>query len=130
MATGDDDRSLADEAIALGIHGYLLKPFELNEMRIAVSNALRRRHLEQLQAARSSELERLVALRTEELETTARELRDRESRLASLVSSAPVGVLYADLNGSCEYVNEVAATMVGYPSERAAWRWLPARLAP
>ena len=118
MATAIDDRAIVNEAIAMGIHGYLIKPFELNELRIAVANALRRQHLERLQATRSQELEHLVAERTDELQETAASLRDRENRLASLVSSAPVGVLYSDLSGACEYVNEVAARMSGHePSE-------------
>ncbi|MCA1789460.1 MAG: response regulator, partial [Thioalkalivibrio sp.] len=44
VITGDDDSTIAEEAIGRGAAGYLLKPFELAEMDAAVAQALR--HLE------------------------------------------------------------------------------------
>jgi putative two-component system response regulator len=46
MATGTNDRELADETLAFGAYGFLVKPFKRNEVAINVSNALRRRRLE------------------------------------------------------------------------------------
>lgn len=45
MLTGVDDLAVAEEALALGAFGYLIKPIELNELRIAMMNALRRREV-------------------------------------------------------------------------------------
>ena len=46
MLTGVDDRATATEALHLGAYGYMLKPFEENEVLINVANALQRRRLE------------------------------------------------------------------------------------
>jgi len=46
MVTGLDDRALANAALELGAYGYIIKPFESNEILISVTNALRRRALE------------------------------------------------------------------------------------
>jgi two-component system response regulator AtoC len=46
MVTGVDDPNIAELALQSGAFGYLIKPFTLNEVLIAVSNAGRRRCLE------------------------------------------------------------------------------------
>ncbi len=46
MVTGLDDSALAETALETGAYGYIIKPFESNEILINVSNALRRRALE------------------------------------------------------------------------------------
>ncbi|MET0459987.1 MAG: response regulator [Ilumatobacteraceae bacterium] len=66
MVTGVDDPRIADEALALGVYGYLVKPFTTNEVLIAVATALRRRTLE------------LERLEMEEQLRRLRELADRE----------------------------------------------------
>src|SRR5436190_23566266 len=45
MVTGVDDEGLADEALALGAYGYVMKPFSHTDLAIQVLNALRRREL-------------------------------------------------------------------------------------
>ena len=46
MVTGVDDPDVARQAMACGAYGYIIKPFEPNELLIGVMNALRRRELE------------------------------------------------------------------------------------
>jgi len=46
MVTGVDDPEIAELALESGAYGYIVKPFELHEVLIAVSNAGRRRCLE------------------------------------------------------------------------------------
>ena len=48
----------------LGAYGYVMKPFQANEILIAADNALRRRQLEIENRAPPERLERLVAERT------------------------------------------------------------------
>ena len=60
MVTGVDDPHVADEALAMGVYGYLVKPFTPNELRITVATALRRVALERART---------------QLEREARELR-------------------------------------------------------
>jgi putative two-component system response regulator len=43
MMSGIEDPRLAAEAVGLGVHGYMLKPFQLDEARTKVADALRRR---------------------------------------------------------------------------------------
>ena len=67
MVTGIDDTSLARAALELGAYGYVVKPFEANEILIEVSSALRRRALEVENRAHRDRLEQTVKDRTEEL---------------------------------------------------------------
>ncbi|MDQ3913787.1 MAG: response regulator [Actinomycetota bacterium] len=46
MVTGTDDPELAEQTLALGASGYIIKPFRHSEVIIGVRNALRRQALE------------------------------------------------------------------------------------
>ncbi len=46
MVTGLNNPQLASVALEIGAYGYILKPFESNEILINVANALRRRRLD------------------------------------------------------------------------------------
>jgi putative two-component system response regulator len=81
MATGVSDRDVAIHTMELGACGYVIKPFEFNEMIINISNALHLRSLEIENKAHREKLEELVEIRTEELETTIRQLRNTETEL-------------------------------------------------
>ena len=70
MVTGVDDRQVANTAIELGAYGYLIKPFEPNELLINVANALRRRDLEADNRAHRERLEQMVKARTSQLRET------------------------------------------------------------
>ncbi len=67
MVTGVDDPAIADVALELGAYGYIIKPFEANEVLINVANALRRRDLELERQRHRERLETEVASRTVEL---------------------------------------------------------------
>lgn len=82
MVTGLDSPELATVAISNGAYGYILKPFETNEVLINVANALRRRRLEIENEAHRTQLEAVISARTaalhqaiEHLERTQKELR-------------------------------------------------------
>lgn len=70
MATAVDDRSIAIQTLHMGAYGYVIKPFERNELIINIANALRRRELEIENRRHREELESLVAERTEELHSS------------------------------------------------------------
>src|SRR5437867_2889475 len=67
MVTGLDDPHIAQAALEIGAYGYIIKPFESNEVLIDVANALRRRRLEIENRAHRDELEQMVLQRTESL---------------------------------------------------------------
>jgi len=60
MVTAVHDPLIADSALELGAYGYLVKPFECNELLINVSSALRRRKLELQNREHRERLEQLA----------------------------------------------------------------------
>ncbi len=81
MVSGMDDPKTAATATELGAYGYVVKPFESNELLIAADNALRRRELELENRAHRQHLELLVAERTEDLMATVEQLSRAEKAL-------------------------------------------------
>jgi len=62
VVTGHDDVDLANVAVRLGAYGYVMKPFEPNELMIAIANASHRRRLEaERREAAESALQRAYA---------------------------------------------------------------------
>ena len=97
MLTGVDDPAVANEALAIGAYGYLVKPIEPNEILINVASGLRRRELEIGRRQYVSELEskilrRGAALRgaldrLERIEANARHAeRDAVDRLVTALT--------------------------------------------
>ena len=109
VVTDIDDPALASRAIDLGAYGYAVRPFQMGEIRTQVANALRRRELEIGHRTFASILED----RTAELAAIAEELSTREARFRSLASSSPMGILYGDEGGRCEYANARARELLG-----------------
>jgi putative two-component system response regulator len=96
MVTGLDSQVLANAALDMGAFGYIVKPFEANEVLIDVANALRRRRLELEKEAHRHNLEEIVRARTmalqqalEWLERSEKELRlSREETIQRLAIAA------------------------------------------
>jgi putative two-component system response regulator len=80
MVTGHDDPDVADAALDGGAYGYVIKPFESNELLIAVAGALKRRSLAIENRAQRDRLEELVRLRTVELDRSRAETVERLAR--------------------------------------------------
>jgi len=70
MVTAVDDPEIAETALEVGIYGYMIKPFNANEMIINIRNSLRRRELEIADRTYRSNLEQKVEERTAELQET------------------------------------------------------------
>ncbi|HEX5549353.1 MAG TPA: HD domain-containing phosphohydrolase [Nitrospira sp.] len=96
MVTGLDSPLLANAALDMGAFGYIIKPFEANEVLINVANALRRRRLEMESRLHRDNLEDVVRTRTmalqqalEWLERSEKELRlSREETIQRLAIAA------------------------------------------
>jgi putative two-component system response regulator len=96
MVTGLDSSVLANAALEMGAFGYIIKPFESNEVLIDVANALRRRRLEMENRLQRENLEDVVRTRTmalqqalEWLERSEKELRlSREETIQRLAIAA------------------------------------------
>jgi cyclic di-GMP phosphodiesterase len=82
MVTGVDDRKVGIQALRLGAFGYLIKPFDVNELAINAANALQRRQHALLSQAAQDRLEGEVRRRT-------KQIRRREEEIAlRLVAAA------------------------------------------
>jgi putative two-component system response regulator len=81
MVTGMDDTALANDALEVGAYGYILKPFEPNEVLINVANALRRRDLEVENRNHRLRLEQMIRDRTGELWNAIARLEQAEQEL-------------------------------------------------
>ena len=81
MVTGLDDPVIADIALKSGAYGYILKPFEANEVLINVANALRRRQLEIENHTHLDKLEETVLARTAALRRTIEQLEQSQQVL-------------------------------------------------
>jgi putative two-component system response regulator len=81
MVTGVDDRKTAILTLELGAYGYVIKPFDRNEIIINVANALERRRLRLL----SEEYERGLE---GEVEQRTKEVRNREEEIILRLISA------------------------------------------
>jgi putative two-component system response regulator len=75
IVTGVDDRKAAIKALRRGAYGYIVKPFEKNELLINVANALERRRL----FLESLEYERRLE---HEVRVKTAEVRQREEEIA------------------------------------------------
>jgi putative two-component system response regulator len=80
MITGRDDPELAAAALESGAYGYVIKPFEINELVIAIISALKRRSLELENRSHRERLEDLVGHRTLELDRSRAETVERLAR--------------------------------------------------
>jgi putative two-component system response regulator len=74
MLTAVDNHETAVRALDLGAFGYVIKPFEANELLINVANSLRRRKLEIERNQYEDRLEREVRARTAEIRATQEQI--------------------------------------------------------
>jgi putative two-component system response regulator len=74
MVTASDDRTTAIRALGLGAYGYVIKPFERNEVAINVVNALERQNLVSMREIYERDLEAMVCEQTEEIRSSREEI--------------------------------------------------------
>lgn len=74
MVTAVDDRATAVNALQLGAYGYVIKPFDLNEIVIGVVNALERRRLSIQSRQYERRLEDDVRQRTADIQRREEEI--------------------------------------------------------
>lgn len=90
--TGHSDEASLTRAQLTGPYGYVLKPVETTELRIAIEMALQRHHLQS-------------------------KLNESNSRLATTLASLGEGVVSTDAAGTVTTVNRVATAMLGKNEE-------------
>ena len=113
MVTAVDDPEIAEPALKIGIYGYMIKPFNANEMIINVRNSLRRRELEIVARTYRKNLEQKVEERTAELQKT----------LEGTISALTMTVEYRDpyTAGHQQRVSDLASAIakeIGFSKEK------------
>lgn len=81
MVTVIDDQETARVALKMGIYGYIIKPFDENQILISVANALRRQELEMHDRSYREDLEKAVLERTAELTRSNEQLKAKKAEL-------------------------------------------------
>ncbi len=102
IVSGVSDAEVADQVLACGASGYVMKPFQSSAVIIEVQQAIGR-HLQEQE-------------RSNELEATTRRLADTEVRFQALTAQSPLAILYSDVDGRCVYVNDMACDLAGRPA--------------
>ncbi|MCJ7603291.1 MAG: ATP-binding protein, partial [Desulfobulbaceae bacterium] len=118
MVTAEDDPVVAANALELGACGYLIKPFEKNELFIYMTQALRLRELERKNREHHENLEQLVKDRTMQLEQTYRDLKASQEQLLHQEKLATIGHLAAgvahEINNPTGYIGSNLGTLTKY----------------
>jgi PAS domain S-box-containing protein len=137
------DPQEAQAALEIGVFGYIIKPFEKNQILISVKNALRRRDLEKRCSTQTAALEQAVQERSRELrelvqrlsiaksegEETTRRLADQVQLLQALLDAIPNPIYHKDANGIILGCNAAFAEHTNHPRQEITGRALP-ELAP
>ena len=113
MVTAVDDPEIAETALEAGIYGYMIKPFNANEVIINVRNSLRRRELEIADQTYRRNLEQKVEERTAELQET----------LKGTIFALTMTVEYRDpyTSGHQQRVSDLASAIakeMGFPKDK------------
>ncbi|MBU4262514.1 MAG: response regulator [Proteobacteria bacterium] len=118
MVTAVDDPAVAETTLELGACGYLVKPFEKNELLIYVAHALRLRELERKNREYRDNLEQQVQERTLQLEQAFSDLKASQEQLLHQEKLATIGHLAAgvahEINNPTGYIGSNLGTLTKY----------------
>ena len=120
-----DDPSVADAALNIGIHDYIVKPFHPKGALITVKNVLHRRQLEIDNRAYRENLEKMVSDRTAALQKSKGEfeqalarLKDTQAHMIQSEKMASIGQLAAgvahEINNPTGFVSSNLKTLSDY----------------
>lgn len=116
------DVTNAIEAIRAGADDYILKPFNLSEITLAVEKSMEKRRLIQENRRYQLELEDRVREATADLARTNQELRQTSEYLENLIASSVDGIATVGKHFEITYINDGGLQMVGLTREEAAGR--------
>ena len=130
VVSGVSETKEAKEIIDAGVYGYIVKPFEPSQIKIAVENALRRRKLEMRQELDQKTLQAAVEAKTAEMEHALRQLEHakQESDLLAqnvqnqlcfvnaMMNAMPSPIFYKDIHGAFLGCNTAFHEFIGRPA--------------
>ncbi len=128
LASVLDDRGVVDESLEMGVHGYIVKPFNPKGVLITIQNAVHRLQLENDNKNYRANLERLVSERTIELKKINSELaraldeiRNTQAHMVHTEKMASIGQLAAgvahEINNPVGFVGSNLNTLAEYQSD-------------
>lgn len=117
MLTALSEVTSAVESLRAGADDYLLKPFNLNEISVAVIKALEKRSLLLENRSYQAVLERRVEAATADLRETNEQLRETHDYLEGLLHSTVDAILTVDDAGIIEFVNRGTLRLLGYEAK-------------
>ena len=120
MVTALDDRKTATQALEVGAYGYIIKPFERNEVLINVENALERHRLTQLSRQYEKALEEEVYDKVENALRQKDTLRLAESSYRDLFAGSRDAIVIVGRDGGIEEYNPAFQELFGYEPEEMA----------
>ncbi len=133
MMSGIDDLAVVEEAVQLGVYGYLVKPLERNVVLICVINALQRRQLEIADRFHRKNLSAMVEARTAELKRSIQALKKAQAELQrsqesyrALMSNLPCAVYRGTADWSLQILNGSLEILTGYSAadiSRLGLKW-------
>ena len=137
IVTGVDSPEEAERAIESGIYGYILKPFQRNQILISVANALRRQELEKKEREFKETLKNEVKKQTVNLENTIELLKSSEKLLSeseekfrAISETAKDAIIMIDYAGRIIYWNKSAEKIFGYARDEVLFKELHKLIVP
>jgi two-component system, sensor histidine kinase and response regulator len=117
MVTALDDRKTATQALGLGAYGYIVKPFDKNEVLISVENALERRRLTLLGRRYERALEEEVQERLKDALGHQEALKLTEGRYRDLFARSRDAIVIVTRDGKIVEHNQAFVETFGYVPE-------------
>jgi PAS domain S-box-containing protein len=122
--TGYSDSSRLERAKGCEPYGYILKPFDIRKINIAVEIAMVRYEKDVAIRKAYRELEEHEARWTGELLALNQNLRESEERYREIFEGSPDGIIVHDANGIILDVNETTAQRLAVPRAALCGRHL------
>ncbi len=114
IMTGLQDVKKAIEALRLGAYDYILKPFQIDEIKIAIKRALEHRSLIIAQKKHEQELKQYIYEATEQLKIANQELIETKEYLEQLLNTSVDGIFILSPSFQINYVNQGASQILDF----------------
>lgn len=114
----------AIQALRVGADDYVLKPFNLGEISLAVAHAIEKRHLILANRRNQQELEIRVREATADLEQINNELRETKEYLESLLHSTVDAIFTCDTEGIITFANEGALKLLNLSRDELVGQYI------
>ncbi len=129
IMTGLQDVKNAIEALRLGAYDYILKPFQLEEIKIAIKRALEHRSLIMAKKNHEIELQQRIHEATEQLKIANKELKETKEYLEQLLNTSVDGIFILSPTFQINYANQGALHILEYKEDEVKEKHLSILLA-